>query len=88
MEETEPIAVVETESRVKCHPKKVAFQIHNLYLSKSILPPKAKPKLLSKAQEQTFNTLFKIRFPKMQAQDLGELETEVIENFKILTGLL
>jgi hypothetical protein len=42
-------------------PKKVAFQIRNFFLSKSILPPKAKPKSLSKAQERKYNTFFKIQ---------------------------
>jgi hypothetical protein len=86
--ETKPIVTAETKSIVKRHPKKVVSQVGNFYLSKSLLPPKAKAKFLSKDQEQRLNTFFKICLPKLQEIDLGELEMEVIENFKILTGLL
>ena len=72
----------------KCPPKKVAFQIRNYFLSKSIPTPKAKPKFLSKAQERKFSTFFKVRLPKMQSKDLGELESEVVASFQILAGLL
>jgi hypothetical protein len=49
-----------TDEHIKSHPKKVAFQICNFFLSKSIPTPKAKPELLSKTQERKFNTFFKI----------------------------
>jgi hypothetical protein len=70
------------------HPKKVAFQIRNFLLSRSIPAPKAKPKFLSKGQERKVNTYFKIQLPKMQSKDLNELEAEVVASFKLLTGLL
>jgi hypothetical protein len=57
-------------------------------LSKSIPTPKAKPKFLSKAQERKFSTFFKVRLPKMQSKDLGELESEVVASFQTLAGLL
>jgi hypothetical protein len=68
--------------------KAVSFQTRNYFLSKPKALPKAQPKNLSKALERKFNTFFKVRLPKMQTQDMGEQEAEVIQHFQKLTSLL
>jgi hypothetical protein len=68
--------------------KAVSFQTRNYFLSKPKVTPKANPKNLPKALERKFNTFFKLRLPKMQTQDMGEQEAEVIQNFQKFTNLL
>lgn len=85
--ETQPDNPLEPPTQKRL-PKKVGFLSRSFFLSKPFPLPRNQPKQLFKGQERKYNTFFKIRLPKMASKELGEQETEVLSNFKTLTGKL